>query len=114
MHTVVEFENFTRSAKEAKVSNQEVADIISYLAKNPRAGSAIAGTGGARKWRYAGRGKGKSGGYRVVTFYTGNDLPVFLIDIFAKGDKINLTKSERNELKDVLAKVAETYRRRRR
>jgi hypothetical protein len=35
----------------------------------------IAGTCGCRKLRLPGRGKGKSGGYRVVTFYSGVDIP---------------------------------------
>ena len=114
MHTVVEMENFTRSAKAAKVTESEVDEIISHLAMNPSVGQLISGTGGARKFRHKSRGKGNSGGYRVITFYTGMDIPVFLIDIFAKGDKIDLTKRERNELKIVLAKVAEAYRRRQR
>jgi len=114
MHTVVEMENFSRSAKAANVSDSEVDAIISHLAKNPSVGQMIPGTGGARKFRYRSRGKGKRGGYRVITFYTGTDIPVFLIDIFAKGDKIDLTMRERNELRIVLAQVAEVYRRRQR
>jgi|GEM_PF-6844780 hypothetical protein len=38
------------------------------------------------------------GGVRVVTFYSGNDLPVFLITLFSNNTKANLGKSERNEL----------------
>lgn len=53
------------------------------------------GCGGARKWRMAGRGKGKSGGYRVITFYGGVDMPVFLLDVFGKGSKSNLTDAEK-------------------
>jgi len=56
------------------------------------------GTGGCRKVRVAGKGRGKSGGYRVITFFTGPDLPVFLITVFGKGETANLTKAERNEL----------------
>ena len=66
--------------------------------------------GGARKVRFAGRGKGKSGGYRVITFYTGPAFPVFLLNIFAKGEKINLTMAECNALRVILAEIAATYR----
>lgn len=111
LHTVVEMEQFSSSAKRASVTEDEIGRIISELAKNPTTGQVIAGTGGARKFRYRGRGKGKSGGYRVVTFFTGDDMPVFLIDIFAKGDRINLSKSERNHLKSILSKIAEAYKR---
>jgi hypothetical protein len=41
--------------------------------------------------RVAGRSKGKSGGYRVVWFYSGENFPVFLLTVFGKGEKDNLT-----------------------
>ena len=39
-----------------------------------RAGDVIEGTGGARKLRFAGKGKGKRGGFRVITFFSGADI----------------------------------------
>ncbi len=71
----------------------------------------IKGTGGARKVRFGGRGKGKSGGYRVIAYYGGDDIPVFLLNVFAKGDKVDLSKSELNELRKELEGLAEDYRR---
>jgi len=70
----------------------------------------IEGTGGARKVRFGGKGKGKSGGYRVVTFFTGADIPVFLLDIFAKSEKTDLSPRERGVLKTVLANIIRSYR----
>jgi hypothetical protein len=64
----------------------------------------------ARKFRLAARGKGKSGGYRIVTFYAAADVPVFLLDLFVKGEKVNLSKAERNELKGILATLADEWR----
>jgi hypothetical protein len=80
------------------------------LADHPEAGDEIGGTGGARKVRVAGRGKGKSGGYRVITFYSGEDVPVFLLAVYSKGDRANLSKAERNELKGILGDVVREYR----
>jgi hypothetical protein len=37
---------------------------------------------------------GKSGGYRVITFFTGTEIPVFLLNIFAKSEKTDLTPVE--------------------
>ena len=82
------------------------------IASHPEAGDEIGGTGGARKVRVAGRGKGKSGGYRVITFYSGKDVPVFLLAAYSKGEKANLSKAERNELKSILAEIAREYRKR--
>jgi hypothetical protein len=83
---------------------------VNTIANNPEAGDVIPGTGGARKVRFAGRGRGKSGGFRVITFYSGPDVPVFLLNVFAKGDKINLTAAERNELRAILADIVTAYR----
>lgn len=74
------------------------------------AGDLIVGTGGARKLRVAGRGKGKSGGYRVVTYVATDDVPVFLLVLISKGERANLSQAERNALRTVLADLADDYR----
>ena len=84
--------------------------IVTWIAANPAAGDVIEGTGGARKIRFAGKNKGKSGGYRVITFFTGTDIPVFLLNIFAKNEKTDLTPKERRVLKTVLSETAKAYR----
>jgi hypothetical protein len=71
-----------------------VHDIIDTIATDPSCGDEIKGTGGFRKVRIPGRGKGKSGGYRMVTFFSGPNIPVFLIDIYSKAAKANLTAAE--------------------
>jgi hypothetical protein len=60
---VVEMPQFLSDAKGAGLSEDERAKVINRVASNPTAGDLIPGTGGARKVRFAGRGKGKSGGY---------------------------------------------------
>lgn len=92
------------------MSEDERQDLVVFLSKNPDAGDVIQGTGGARKFRIPFKGKGKSGGARVVTYYAGEDIPVFLLDVFSKGDKINLSKAERNELRGILGAMADAYR----
>lgn len=49
----------------------------------------------------------------MVTFYSGDDLPVFLITLFGKNEKTNLSKAERNEF-DALGKlIISEYKKRR-
>ena len=110
MHTVIETPEYLRDARAASLADSERFMIVDYIATHPDAGDIIPGTGGARKVRFAGRGKGKRGGYRVITFYTGPEFPVFLLNVFAKGEKIDLTMAERNALKAILAEIAATYR----
>ena len=66
--TVIETQSFLRTAK-ALVSDEERMDLIAYLAENPTAGDIMEGTGGVRKVRWARRGGGKSGGFRVIYYY---------------------------------------------
>ncbi len=97
-------------AKECGVSDAERAEIVDFIAANPTAGDEISGTGGARKVRFARRGQGKSGGYRVITFYRGVDIPVFLITMFAKNEKSNISQAEKNAMRKGLKALAEHYR----
>ena len=109
LHTVVETPEFVAAARRA-LSETERAGLIDYLAAIPSAGDLMPGTGGARKLRWGAKGKGKRGGARVISYYAGPNLPVFLLTVFTKGERANLTKAERNELREVLANLAAEYR----
>lgn len=74
MQTVVEMHEFIRCAKKLGRSDDERESIIDMIASNPDAGEEIVGTGGMRKLRVAPRGKGKSGGSRLITFFSGVDI----------------------------------------
>jgi hypothetical protein len=110
MQAVCETHHFRRAAAEAGMTAGEVAALKTFLSENPLAGDVIVGTGGARKVRFAKSGHGKSGGYRVITYYGGDDIPVFLMDVYAKGDKTNLSAKERNALRGMLETFAHAYR----
>lgn len=110
MHAVCELHSFRRAASQAGMSDQEVSDLVEFLAENPMAGDEIPGTGGCRKVRIGGRGKGKSGGYRTITFYTGENIPVYLITVFSKGERSDLTQQQRNALRGVTKQIVEEYR----
>ncbi len=110
MHSVIETATYLSDAKQAGMDAGERYEIVTYVAVNPQAGDMMAGTGGARKLRFRRPGTGKSGGYRVVFYYGGDDVPVFLLNVFTKGDRANLSKAECNELRAILAKMAQVYR----
>src|SRR5262249_38742319 len=90
-------------------SEDERAAIVTMIAERPTTGDLIPDTRGCRKVRVAGRGKGKSGGYRVITFYGGTDIPVFLLTVFGKGQKSDLSQKERNELAKLTKALIERY-----
>lgn len=98
MQTVVETPTFIAAV--AKIFKEaEVQEIINEVAKDPYCGDLMKGTGGFRKFRVARGGKGKSGGARVIYIYKNEHFPVFLITVFPKNAKDNLSKAERNKLK---------------
>jgi hypothetical protein len=95
MHSAVTTPTFERHAAKAGLSDDEVIDICVWLAAHPQAGALIVGTGGARKVRFAARGKGKSGGYRTIHYYAGDDVPIFLLALIDKRERpISPNRSE--------------------
>jgi hypothetical protein len=114
MQAVVETDDYLKDLRKAGLTEEERQSIINFVAEHPIAGDEIKGTGGARKIRFAAKGKGKSGGVRVITFYSGDDIPIFLLNVFAKNEKVDLTQAERNLLKKILGQTAAAYRARRR
>lgn len=103
MQSVIETNGYLRDAKEAGMTEDEMTAAVDLVASDPEAGDVMQGTGGVRKARLAGRGKGKSGGYRIVWYFGGRDIPVFLLTAFGKGEKANLTQRERNALHQMTA-----------
>jgi hypothetical protein len=109
VQTVVETPAFLAAAAKAGVSDAEREDMVSAIASNPMLGDEIPASGGYRKVRFAGKGKGKSGGYRTITFYSGVNLPVFLITVFGKSMKANLSKAEIKALSAMSKQLISTY-----
>lgn len=114
MHTVTELKSFRKAAEAAGMSNEDIEALINHLSENPDDGDIMQGTGGCRKlrWSIPGNNKGKSGGVRTITLFSGDNLPVFLLTAFGKGQKVNLSKAERNELKKVADRIVQEYSRR--
>jgi hypothetical protein len=74
-------------------------DLLEFLARQPKAGRIIKGTGGLRKVRVARFGKGKSGGARVIYYYHDERKPLLLLLIYAKAAQDNLTGSQKAQLR---------------
>ena len=109
LHTVVETPEFRRRIARL-LGDDERQALIDHMAANPDAGELMPGSGGARKLRWRLPGKGKSGGIRVITFFSGPPVPVFLMSAFGKGQRVNLSKAERNELRKILGELVKAYK----
>jgi len=108
MQTIVELPEFLRKADKL-LSASERLSIINYLAAHPAAGDIIQGTGGIRKLRWSAQGKGKSGGVRIIYYHHNESIPLFLLTLFGKGEKANLTKSESNDLAKFTSLLIKNY-----
>jgi hypothetical protein len=109
MHTVVELPEYLRQA-ERLLSEQARTNLVDYLAAHPKAGVIMRGTGGIRKLRWARAGMGKSGGVRVIYYYHDEHMPLYLLTMFGKGTKDNLTQAEQNALRRLVRTLIATRR----
>jgi hypothetical protein len=106
LQTVVELPEFLRRAK-AIMSEADRTALVDFVAANPEAGIALGG--GLRKVRIAREGGGKSGGYRTVYVFGGTHMPIFLLTVFAKNEKDNLTPAEQAAAVALSKQLLATY-----
>ena len=106
--TVAETEPFQRKVGRL-LKDSEKAELIAYLSMHPNAGSLIQGAGGIRKLRWARSGGGKSGGVRVIYYFHNFGMPLYLLTLFGKNEKTNLSKAERNVLAKAVEKLVKNW-----
>jgi hypothetical protein len=99
--TFVEFARVTRAFREGGVPDDALRNMQKQIMEG--IGDVIAGTGGLRKIRCAGSGRGKSGGWRVIFADYPEAGVCLLVAAFAKNAKENLDRTERNELAKIKA-----------
>jgi hypothetical protein len=110
VYAVVETPGYLRAA-EAIFSAEERERIVAMVAANPECGELISGTGGFRKVRVARSGMGKRGGARVIYILHSEDFPIFLVAAYAKNEKANLSRQERNQLAKLSGEIFARYKR---
>lgn len=108
---VVETETFLDRSKRI-LNEAERSDLVAYLASNPEAGRLIPETGGARKLRWAVAGRGKRGGARTIYYYHSDTVPLFLLDIYAKNERANLSEADKRDLRRLLPTLVTQYTKR--
>jgi hypothetical protein len=112
--TVVETSVFARRA-EKLLTSEERDDLLLYLSMFHLAGDEISGTGGVRKLRYAVRGKGKSGGMRVIYYFFDEQNPLYALLLYGKNEQGNLSPDQKKYVTAIAAAVkAEAKKKRRR
>ncbi len=93
---MIEFIESSRFAKQLShyLSEEEFNALQQALIKNPEAGDVIKGSGGIRKMRWGGKGKGKRGGYRIIYYYRSKLGQIYLLTLYAKNEMEDLTATQ--------------------
>jgi len=87
------------------LSEEEYLGLQVYLLRHPESGKIVSGSGGVRKLRWAVRGKGKSGGIRVIYYWKVSDDEIWLLTVYGKSERetipAHVLKQIAEEIKDV-------------
>ncbi len=110
IHTVVETPAFTGRAAKLGLTLAELAAIYDQYASTPDYGQIVRNTGGLRKGRIAKAATGKSGGYRVFSFFADHANPVFLLWIIDKSDEDTLTDAQELAFKTLTMQLKKELR----
>jgi hypothetical protein len=83
------------------LTDDEYKEVQARLGRNPELGDLMPGTGGFRKLRWADvrRGKGRSGGLRIIYYHFRSDRQIWLMTLYDKDEASDLTASEKKALK---------------
>lgn len=100
----IETQTFTRMVT-ALLSDVEYGELQNVLVENPERGDLIKGGGGIRKLRHATQGRGKSGGVRVIYYWIKDDHQIYMLVVYPKSQKDNLTHRETAILRELVKEL---------
>ena len=96
---------FDRQWNELGLSEDDRMELETYLVKNPLAGDVIPGTYGLRKLRIPLNGKGTRGGGRVVYIDFCQHEKLYLMMVYGKNEKTNLTSDEKKKVCQIIKEL---------
>jgi mRNA-degrading endonuclease RelE of RelBE toxin-antitoxin system len=107
----IESRSFTASIVDY-LRDEDYRQLQHLLVLNPHAGTVMPGCGGLRKIRFRDpqRGKGSRGGLRVIYLYLPEQSWVFLLDVYGKDEKDDLSRDEKKVLARLVTRIKETAR----
>lgn len=100
--TFIQTNEFAKNWERLRLTDDDMRRLELEILKNPQAGNVIKGTGGLRKLRFAFANEGKSGSTRVCYVDFLLKETVYLITVYQKTEKDNLTKSECNNIRKMI------------
>lgn len=101
VYTVIETPVYTGKVERVLTDDEREAFAV-FIAQQPMAGSVVRGSGGVRKVRWAQKGKGKSGGARVIYYNRLENGEIWLLTIYAKSGRSIIPSHELKLIKEVI------------
>ncbi len=86
--------------REDYLPDDEYAKLQEALIEQPERGALIPGSGGVRKLRWSGFGRGKRGGIRVIYYAKVRDGVLFMLTIYAKNEDENISAHVLRKIKE--------------
>ncbi len=103
----IETSEFRRRWIRSGLGEEDLRELQGYLLEHPTAGDVVQGTGGVRKLRWARPGRGKSGGVRTIYLDLAGRQTTWLITVFSKNERADLSSEERREIKRFVTRIKE-------
>jgi hypothetical protein len=98
---------FDKSLKKLGASDADIAKLMASIVAQPGAGDVIPGLEGARKLRFAMKGRGKSGGGRAIYLVTWKDDTAYLLLAYSKSEQADLSEAQRAMVMAVIKQVSD-------
>ena len=98
----VRLPEFDKQCKFIGLDEDDIKEIETAIMDNPNIGVLMPETGGVRKFRIVLPNRGKSGGARVVYVDFASFSITYLLSVFPKSDKVNLSRAERNAFRKLV------------
>ena len=83
----------------------ERREMEAAIAVSPISAPVIPGTGGIRKLRWAGSGRGKRGGIRTIYFYHAGPEAIYLLTAYAKAAQEDLSSADKKAWSKLVAAI---------
>ena len=103
---IIETSVFTRIIQDL-LSDDDYAELQQALVKNPTAGAIIRNSGGIRKLRWAGSGRGKRGGIRIIYYWMSADYQIRMLYAYPKNTCSDLDSNQLATLRKIIERWEE-------
>ena len=111
-YEIIHTNEFAAKARKVRLTLEDLREIENEIVADPEAWPVMAGTGGLRKMRFSPSrmSTGKSGGVRVCYFVIDGLGHLWLVTLFAKNEKDNISPAERNAISRFIAAIKKQAR----